>query len=511
MLPAAILLAAVTQAAVTPAAIVTPAPAGSPWSAERVVALRRDLDALLGGAGLRGAHVGVYAIDATTGAPLYAHNAGDDFQPASTLKLLVGSAALERLRPGYRFRTTADAEAPDGQTQRLVLRGGGDPFLSVADLDAAAAAAAKAGPYLFGTQWLADDSHFDRRPYPEGWTWDDFPEDYAARISAVTFEENVLHVHVTPGSSAGAPAQATSQPVDDVERPSTTSPVDQCYDASTVRVAATTGAAGSESTLDVMRSLGNCNVLVGSIPLDSAGETVDVAVKDPPAYAAAYLARRSRELLHSPGPSQRGDATPSDDSAAAVTSFAGNGLPVGSVFWTHDSEPLREWLGPLFWIPSDNLVAETLLKELGFAAGGKPGTTDKGIAYEKTWLQGIGVDPATVTLADGSGLSQYDRITPRDLVAILAHDWSGPNRALILASLPVGGARGTIEGIAGTPAAGRVFAKTGSMSHVRGLAGYLAPRRHGAVIFAFSVDDWIGRYPALAAVRAAVLSRIVED
>ena len=502
MLPAAVLLAAGT-----PAAIVTPAPAGAPWSAERVGALRRDLDALLAGAGLRGAHVGVYAIDAATGAPLYAHNAGDDFQPASTLKLLVGSAALERLGPDYRFRTSADAEAPDGQTQRLVLRGGGDPFLGVADLDAAAAAAAKAGPYQFGTQWLADDSHFDAQPYPEGWTWDDFPEDYAARISAVTFEENVLHLHVLPGASAGAPVQATSLPVDDVKPTSTTFPLERCYDASTVRVDAKTGAAGSESTLDVVRSPGNCNVLVGSVPLDSPGESIDVAVKDPPGYAVTYLARRSREPLAASGRAPRGDVSPD----VGAIRPAGNFVPVGIVFWSHDSEPLRAWLGPLFWIPSDNLVAETLLKELGFATGGKPGTTDKGIAYEKTWLQGIGVDPATVTLADGSGLSQYDRITPRDLVAILAHDWSGRNRDLILASLPVGGARGTIEGIAGTPAAGRVFAKTGSMSHVRGLAGYLAPRRHGAVIFAFSVDDWIGRYPALAALRAAVLSRIVDD
>ena len=179
--------------------------------------------------------------------------------------------------------------------------------------------------------------------------------------------------------------------------------------------------------------------------------------------------------------------------------------------WKHLSPRLAAFLGPRFWIPSDNLVAELLLKELGYQTGGQPGTTDKGVAFEKTWLQSIGVDPATTTLADGSGLSQYDRITPRDLVAILQHDWNGPNRQLVLDSLPVGGARGTIEGIAGTPAAGRVFAKTGSMMHIRALAGYLATEHHGAVTFVFTVDDWLGEYPALAALRASVLSRIVQD
>jgi D-alanyl-D-alanine carboxypeptidase/D-alanyl-D-alanine-endopeptidase (penicillin-binding protein 4) len=182
-----------------------------------------------------------------------------------------------------------------------------------------------------------------------------------------------------------------------------------------------------------------------------------------------------------------------------------------TTFWTHDSQPLAALLGPRFWIPSDNLFAELLLKELGLVTAGKPGTTDTGIAYEKQWLQRIGIDPATVTLADGCGMSQYDRITPRDLVTILQHDWNGPNRQLVLDSLPVGGARGTIEGIAGTDAAGRVFAKTGSMMHVRGLAGYLATLHHGPVTFAFEVDDWNGAYPTLAALRARVLSRIVDD
>ena len=176
----------------------------------------------------------------------------------------------------------------------------------------------------------------------------------------------------------------------------------------------------------------------------------------------------------------------------------------------HDSSPLAQIL-PKFWIPSDNFVGELLLKELGYVTGGAPGTWVKGIAFETEWLRSLGVDPGTTTLADGSGLSQYDRITPRDLVAILQHDWNGPNRQLVLDSLPVGGARGTIEGVAGTDAAGRVFAKTGSMRHVRGLAGYVSTKRHAAVTFAFSVDDWNGDFPSLAALRAAVLSRIVDD
>ena len=71
--------------------------------------------------------------------------------------------------------------------------------------------------------------------------------------------------------------------------------------------------------------------------------------------------------------------------------------------------------------------------------------------------------------------------------------------------------RGTLKSsFAGTPAEKRVFAKTGSLSHVNTLAGYVANAKHGAVIFAFPVDDWIGESAALRELRARVLSELAE-
>ncbi len=87
-----------------------------------------------------------------------------------------------------------------------------------------------------------------------------------------------------------------------------------------------------------------------------------------------------------------------------------------------------------------------------------PERIEGGAALERTWLRGIGVDPATLTIADGSGLSQYNRITPRALVAVLLHDWRGPGRDTVLAALPVAGLRGDLRGaMRGTPAEGRVY------------------------------------------------------
>lgn len=490
------------------APIVVPTGGGEAWTPDDVTRLAGDLDGMLtNDAALRGAHAGVLVTDAASGAVVYARNADDEFQPASTLKLLVGSVALERLGPAYRFQTrlealgpASDASAP-ARSGALLLRAGGDPLLAQSDFDDAAAAVAAAGIAHVRGAYI-DDSHDDAVPYAPGWTWDDFAYDYAPHVSAMTFEENVAHLSVTPGRVVGGAATVHAAAPSRVRslREGCAAALGSVNDiVSRVR----TGAAGAPSTVDVRLSAGACLEAVGTIPLGGEPESVDAAVTDPLAYArsALLLALRKHGVALDASP---GTATASVDDGRLTGK-------TGRVVWQHDSPPLATWLGPRFWIPSDNLFAELLLKELGFSATRGPGSDETGIAVETAWLQSLGLDPATVTLADGSGLSQYDRITPRDLVAILQHDWAGPNRALVLDSLPVGGARGTIEGIADTPAAGRVFAKTGSMSHVRGLAGYLAPRRHGAAIFAFSVDDWNGNYSALAALRARVLARIVTD
>ena len=146
--------------------------------------MQRDIDTMLAAAPtLRGAHAGVLAIDTKTGTPLYQRNSDDTFRPASTLKLVVGSAALDKLGPDFRFTTSAALTNVSGQTStlpRLVVTAGADPFLMPGDLDGLVAAAAKAG---IGSQAIVQiESPFASfPPYPDGWTWDDFAYGYAPR------------------------------------------------------------------------------------------------------------------------------------------------------------------------------------------------------------------------------------------------------------------------------------------------------------------------------------------
>ena len=514
--PALLLGALVALGSVTPALAVDrslgkdvpkPAVTGTPWSDAEIAALDANLDATLGDASLHGAHVGVYAIDARDGRVLYARNADDAFQPASTFKLLVGSAALDKLGPQWRAHTTlttsGTVDAHGNLDAPLVLTGGGDPLLSASDLDAAAAAVAKAH-VTHAAGLLIDNGVFDQQRYGLGWNWDDFPYYYAPKISGMMLEDDVLHFTVTPGASVGAPASIAWSPAaaaDEQRLPECPPASDDIHLVNE----AVTGAAGSKDGVDLV--WGPCGLVhvAGSIPLGAKPDTFDGAVPSPERYVQrVFTAALAAHGVTVPLPvdlTLYGAPTVTTPPAPAA----------GHVLWSHQSEPLSDLLSDM-WLPSDNLVAESLLKQIAVADAGAPGTDAHGIAWEKTWLAAMGVDVDAMAIVDGSGLSGYDRITPRDVVTILRHDWNGPYRDLVLDDLPLTGVRGTLASSwLGTPAEKRVFAKTGSISHVNTLAGYAANAKHGAVIFAFYVDDRVGAYAPFQALRGRVLAHFVED
>ena len=479
-----------------------PAVTGTPWTDAEIAALDANLDLQLAGArALRGAHAALYAIDARDGRVLYQRNADDAFQPASALKLLAGSAALDKLGPEFRFRTEATVEnAVAGGVLRgdLTLRGGGDVLLSERDLASLPGALRAAGISEIEQDVVPDVT--DEPRYLPGWSWDDFPWYYAAPISALGFADDQVTVTVTPGARAGDPVTTSVEPWGKTYPDTGSCAIGDL--SFCITVGARTAAPGTASSLDAVRTAGVNGPevrIVGTIASDAKPEHLSLAVPNPPRFAAA-AARRALLAASIPVRARgfAGEPRRTDDAAPR------------RVVWSHESEPLRDLLADL-WMPSDNMLAEELLRALGATAPAPQGTSAQGIAFEQTWLRGLGVDPETLALEDGSGLSAYDRVTPRALVAILKHDWDGPYRDLVLDDLPLAGVRGTLKSsFAGTPAEKRVFAKTGSLSHVSTLAGYVANAKHGAVIFAFPVDDWVGESAALRELRGRVLSELAE-
>jgi D-alanyl-D-alanine carboxypeptidase/D-alanyl-D-alanine-endopeptidase (penicillin-binding protein 4) len=474
------------------AKITKPVPSGKPWSASQIAALKRYIDKrILAAPTLKNAFVGLKVVDTVRGTVLYSRNADVAFMPASNFKLLVGSTVLRRLGTNFTFVTNVESDAPpQGGTihGNLYLRGGGDAHLSAQDLNDAAAALAASGVRTVDGALVTDASHFDAQRYGFGWSWDDMPYYYAPVVTALELEDGIVHMTMTPGANVGAPVQLQIAPQ---------------TGAFTIDNLIKTGAKGSKDDSDIVRPWDAPNTieLTGDYPIDAkTSGDLRPAVPDPAAYAGDVFLRALQ--------------------AHGIT--VGGGVHAGvaprnaAVLWRHQSEKLPQLLAD-FWYPSDNLMGELFLKELGVAQAGEPGTDDNGIRAEKQFLQSIGVDPSTVSIADGSGLSHYDHITPSDFVAILQADWNSPYRNIVLDAMPVPGYRGTmLHAYAGSAAAGNAFLKDGVISHVRTLSGYVKTHTHGPITFSWQINSWMGegkaaQRAALARLRAEFLSHFVNQ
>jgi D-alanyl-D-alanine carboxypeptidase/D-alanyl-D-alanine-endopeptidase (penicillin-binding protein 4) len=136
-------------------------------------------------------------------------------------------------------------------------------------------------------------------------------------------------------------------------------------------------------------------------------------------------------------------------------------------------------------VPSDNLYAETLLKNLGARFGGA-GTTAAGAAVVRSQLATVGVQPR---IADGSGLARANATSPRQVVGLLAHMEGEPVASVFRASLPLAARTGTLHTrMRGTAAAGRCRAKTGTILFVSALAGYCPTADGHTIAFAIQMS-----------------------
>lgn len=189
----------------------------------------------------------------------------------------------------------------------------------------------------------------------------------------------------------------------------------------------------------------------------------------PPAHAAGVLAGLLRDRGVTVGDAGTGQAPAS---APLVTSI--------------ESAPLREVVAEVLQ-NSDNLAAEMLVKEMGRGPGG-PGSTTAGLAAIADRLGRLaGVGPEELVAVDGSGLDRGNRVSCDVLQRVVAHDGDS---GLIAGALPEAGRNGTLVGrFRGTPAAGRVRAKTGALQGVVGLSGYVAGEDDRRVAFSLLANE----------------------
>jgi D-alanyl-D-alanine carboxypeptidase/D-alanyl-D-alanine-endopeptidase (penicillin-binding protein 4) len=463
-----------------------PDPRPRPKASKTVEALRRDLEAVFAAPIMAHAQWAVVVRSLTTGELLYQRHADKLMVPASNMKIVTLAAAARFIGWDARFTTTLETSAAleEGVLRGdLYVRGGGDPTINTRDgrgeavfADWAAALTA-AGIRQIDGRIIGDDNLFDDEGLGAGWAWDYLEADYAAPVGALQYNENAVALTVLPAKAAGEPAVVSLGPGSGL----------------TIASRATTAAAGTPETIQLRRRL-NAPVLevTGTVPLapseplpEQPIRTVgrSVAVVNPTAYFVQSL----RDALIARGIGVTGEAVDIDDVPPAAGTAHGEQRRVVA---KSESRPLRD-IAAVTMKASQNLYAETLLKATGHAASGG-GTAQAGRNAVLQMLREWALDERSLVMLDGSGLSRYDYVTANLIAALLDRLYSDPrHRDAFTASLAIAGKDGTVlNRMRRTRAEGNARVKTGSISNMRSLSGYVQTRDGEPLAFAILANDF---------------------
>jgi len=470
-----------SRAATPVASIAWTSPNGLP-------ALTSDLSGMIS-TKIRSGRFGVMVASLTRGDTLFAQNAGEMMQPASTMKLFSTAVALDRFGPEHSFSTDVLRDAPlggDGTiTGSIYLRADGDPSMSARfyrdpnlPMATLARSVAAAGVKRVTGDLVFDATAFDDRRIPDGWKSTYLGAAYAARVSALSLNENIVWVVVQP---AGKQAAVTLEPA------STTIPV-----RSKVRLVG-----GRGGRIIARRAADGGIDVSGSIGSSSGPLRYSLVVDDPALFTAGAL----RAALQAAGVTVDGaiKAGKTPANAEKVASLASP--PLSRIV----SEMNRE---------SINIVAELLFRDAARASAADVGTAETGLANLRDFMQKkVEADPQQIRVSDGSGLSTLDFMTPRAMIHLLGYAHKGPWSSAFHGSLPVAGESELLRRrMRATPAQGNLHAKTGTTNDVVSLAGYVTARNGEILAFSF-IYNGSDRWNAKATIDAmgATLANFVRE
>ncbi|MGW8265249.1 MAG: D-alanyl-D-alanine carboxypeptidase/D-alanyl-D-alanine-endopeptidase [Longimicrobiales bacterium] len=464
--------------------------------------LHEEIDAVIQAEPLHQVHWGILIVDPDRGQILYSHSSHRKFVPASNMKILSTATALSLLGSDYRFETelwgVGEMDRSTGTLRGdLVLRASGDPTLSdrfypsaEAPLDSLALGLWRAGLRSVTGSLVVDVSAWDSTTVPDSWMVGNLPGTSAATGGALAIGEGEILVEVTSGAGVGDPAETRWWP----------STEESFFSAAFVTTPPDSSLRRRVDYLPESRRLR----VEGQIPLGSV-DTISVAQRDPVRVASSALLRALQRQGITIGGGLRiawergetlgmescvtGRALSSEVVGEAMEEeaegFPGPVLPdcSGSQRLAGISSPPLGEIVRAILEPSQNWMTEQLVHVLGMERG-REGSWREGFRVEQEFLtREVGIDSLDLHYRDGSGLSAYNLVTPRAVVRILEFMRESPNADLYRFALAEPGEedstlRNRLPGLEG-----RVYGKTGTISHVNSLSGYLSTQSGHQIIF----------------------------
>ena len=431
-----------------------------------------------------------------TGREVVAIDPDGRYMPASNTKMYSTAAAFANLG-GLDQPDATGGAAVRLEGRDVVLVGHGDARLSSADDCATDCLATLADAVAAKTRRVrdvvGDDTTFPDERWSLGMSWNNIPTRSGTGISALTLDDNEWVLSVSPGPAAGAPATITG-------------PAYLTLDNRTTTVA------GGETAIAYDRQPNADTVrITGTIALGAAPQPVRLGIDDPAHYAASRL----KTLLEARGVRVTGAVrarhrlpVDSDDPTKRGTAPVVR-PPEPPILAQLTPPPLIEDL-TLTNKVSQNLHAELFLRRVALAHGS--GSVADGLAAVGTMLTAAGAPRRGWDFSDGSGMSTYNRVSPRTSVALLRWIAHQPWGTAWRATLPIAGTDGTLASrFVGSPLQGRLFAKTGTINATNALAGYLTAASGATLTFAAYANDVPADVRATAVVDKALLLIAAEN
>ncbi|AYC28629.1 D-alanyl-D-alanine carboxypeptidase/D-alanyl-D-alanine-endopeptidase [Paenisporosarcina cavernae] len=466
-----VLLAAVV---LSMSSVFTPiAPTPSVEAASTYSAMQNSINSIMADSRMR-ASVSSVTVRKTNGEIVYQYYANRAVTPASSLKLLTASSALETLGENYRFQTnvlTNGTVSKGTLNGNLYLQGKGDPTLLKKDLDNFAAILKKRGVNTIAGHLVGDDTWFDTVRLSPGISKEDQSYYYGAQVSGLTLSPNTDYdagsviVEAKPTYN-GRAAKIVLTPATSIVR---------------IVNKSKTVPKGYKNTLKIKRNYGtNVIEITGNAPIGSSGKKEWISVSNPTAYALDVFKRSLAEKgikLSSASKVVRG-ATPKD----------------ARVLLTKQSMPLKQLVVPFLKL-SNNSHAEHLAKAMGREVY-NDGSWDSGLQVMRDYATSIGLDITKWNFEDASGMSHANKVTSSELSMLLLQVRKEPWYGTLLKGLPVAGVNDRFVGgtlryrMGGWPTKGNVIAKTGSLDNVSALAGYTQTADKETMIFTVLTQDY---------------------
>lgn len=445
----------------------------SVWADPQSDSLERELVALLSHSQLKGARVGISVVSLPEKEPVFNYNDEELFVVASNMKLFTTAASLVYLGPDFQFETTLYTQGnlcPGGKLEgNIIIKGGGDPNISgrfydgrsTAILEEWARALKGAGVTEISGDVVADDTRFDRQYVHPNWPKDQLSRWYCAPVSGLSLNDNCVELTVL--SQGNGKAKVLLEP-----------------DTGYVKVfnSCRVGNSKKGSKLVVRKKPGSNDILIkGEVSPKRLPLKYFIAMDNPPHFLASVF----KEVLEQKDITVRGSARLIDERDE------NSPWPLVEVSRTTSSMMQSVTVANT---RSQNFYAEQILKTLGAELKGE-GSFRAGLEVIEELLGELGYTPKDYQIADGSGLSRDNRFSPKMITDLLSFMYLHNFSEAFLTSLPLSGTNGSLQQrLTKEPYKGRVRAKTGYLSRVSALSGYVDSLGGKPLAFSIIMNDF---------------------